>query len=216
MWLLLAGMFGAAVALWPSTPNTIPVHWGVDGTPNGYGSRFEGLMLLPLTALALYIIMLFLPRIDPRRESYQSFAGAYMMFRAATMVFLAVLYGATLFSIKDRPVNITSVALILVGGLFVVLSRVLGQLRPNWFVGIRTPWTLSSERSWTQTHQAGGKFFLGAGLLFAIAGIVGTPWAFWVAFACMLAGSIALVAYSYVVWKNDPDHHPPGTGIVRG
>ena len=73
MWLLLIGMFALAAASWGATPDRVPVHWGLNGSPDRWGGKFEGLMLMPLIALGIYLIMLFIPRIDPGRANYANF-----------------------------------------------------------------------------------------------------------------------------------------------
>jgi uncharacterized membrane protein len=93
--------------------------------------------------------------------------------------------------------------------MLVVLGNVLGKLRPNWFVGIRTPWTLSSKSSWVRTHQAGAWVFVGAGIAFMAAGVIRHGWAMLVAIILMGAGALALIVYSFVVWRDDPDKVPP-------
>jgi uncharacterized membrane protein len=80
--LLMAAMFAGAIVAWPTAPARIPVHWNVDGTVDGYGGKVEGLLGIPLLALAIYLLMRFLPRIDPDRANYARFGGAYTALRA--------------------------------------------------------------------------------------------------------------------------------------
>src|SRR5689334_22339247 len=93
LWILLAGMFLAAAATWPTAPDRIPIHWDMHGEVNGYGGKFEGLLLAPLLALSLYVFFLVLPRMDPLRANYNEFAGAYTLFRSSIVGFLAFAYG---------------------------------------------------------------------------------------------------------------------------
>ena len=96
-----------------------------------------------------------------------------------------------------------------VGAMFFVMGNVLGKLRPNWFFGVRTPWTLSSKLSWNKTHRLAGWVFVLGGLLLMAAGLVGTPTAMGIAFAVLMAGVLGAVTYSYFVWRSDPDRVPP-------
>jgi uncharacterized membrane protein len=97
---------------------------------------------------------------------------------------------------------------VLLGLLFIVMGFVLPRLEPNWFMGIRTPWTLSSRRSWVASQRVGRWVMIAAGALMIAAGAVGRPWALRVAIALLLIGMIATVAFSYRVWRDDPDKLP--------
>jgi uncharacterized membrane protein len=190
-------------------PDRIPVHWGVDGSPDRYGTRFEGLLILPLTALLVYAVLLFLPVIDPRRASYAHFAGPFAVLRFAILFFLAALQAASILAAQGQRVNMTSVMMPLMGGLFIVIGWLNRRLEPNWFVGIRTPWTLSSERAWISTHRVGSHVFIVSGLAFIAAGLIAESWAFWASMGLLFAGVVGLTAYSYFEWRRDPDKRPP-------
>jgi uncharacterized membrane protein len=94
---------------------------------------------------------------------------------------------------------------LLLGVLFSVLGSVLGKVRPNWFVGIRTPWTLSSTRSWDKTHRLGGRLFLACGIATLVCGLVRPASGVSVMLGTILPSTLVLVAYSYLVWRDDPD-----------
>jgi uncharacterized membrane protein len=206
---LIAGMFVAAALMWPSAPERFPVHWGVSGQVDRYGGRFEGLLLEPLLALLLYLIMLFLPRLDPGRLNYERFAGAYYTIRAVVIALMAVLYAVMLLAAKGVPIDMPRFVGLAVGAMFFILGNVLGKVRPNWFVGVRTPWTLSSKRAWVRTNRLGGWVFVFGGIALMVAGVIRTPLAMGVACAIIAAGSLGAVIYSYFVWRSDPDRVPP-------
>ena len=98
---------------------------------------------------------------------------------------------------------------ILTGGLFVVLGNLLGKVRPNWFVGIRTPWTLSSKLAWDRTHRAGGWVFVLLGVLTMATAVLHAGWALRVLGVAGVASLLGLVVYSYVLWRRDPEKTPP-------
>ncbi len=202
--LLVAAMFVVAIAIWPFAPEQMPVHWNLRGEVDGYGNKFVGLLLLPLVALALYGLLLGLPRLDPRYENYARFRGAYTTIRVATLVVLAGLYGVTVLAALGQPVDVGSIVSLGVGGLFVVLGSVMHRIQPNWFVGIRTPWTLSSDLSWQKTHRVGGWLFLALGPLLALAGLWRSGWLLAVVIGITATSLIGLVAYSYWVYRQDP------------
>jgi immunity protein, SdpI family len=208
-WAVIAAMFVGAAVAWPLVPERIPIHWNLQGQVDGYGGRFVGLLLLPIFALGLYALLLFLPRLDPGRANYKSCAGTYNLIRVAVVVFMAALYAVTVAAALGAAVDVGMVVSLGVGALFVVLGNVMGKIRPNWFVGIRTPWTLSSKLSWSKTHRLGGWVFIVLGPLVAAAGILRQPWFF---MGTMAVGGLSLawlVIYSYLVYRTDPDRTTP-------
>ncbi|PPD58187.1 SdpI family protein [Dehalogenimonas etheniformans] len=203
--LLIAAMFIASAIVYPTAPETVPIHWGINGEPNGYGGRFEGLFLLPLMTLGIYLLLLFLPKIDPKRANYEKFGGVYRIIRILIVVFMAGLHGVIIASIKGVSIDIGMAVMVMVGLMFVVLGNYFGKIKQTWFVGIRTPWTLSSELSWRKTHQLGGKIFVVFGLFLALTGIIQQNWLFFSVFGLFMASIIYLIFYSYQVWKSDPN-----------
>ncbi len=212
--MLIAGMFVLATVYWSSAPEQIPVHWDISGRVDRYGGKFEGLLLLPLLALGLYLLLLFLPRIDPRRSNYARFRNAYLTVRVAILVFIALIYGFMLLWLGGIRLNPSVVVPAMIGVLFVALGIPMGKIRPNWFVGIRTPWTLTSELSWRKTHRLGRWVFILAGVVFlasSLASALGassTTTIPWIGLVLLLAAVLFLVVYSYFVWRVDPERVP--------
>lgn len=209
-WALIAGMFLLAAVTWSSAPERIPLHWDLYGRPDGYGGKAEGLLAIPLLALGVYLLLVLLPRVDPGRANYASFAGAYAILRLSIIAVLAAVYSIIHTWIRGVALAVETLVPFLVGALFVVMGSLMGKVRPNWFVGVRTPWTLSSKRSWVKTHRMAGWLFVAIGLAVLGAALAGRPLVTLVVLAGLLATAIAwLLAYSYLVWRNDPEAHPP-------
>ena len=206
---IVAAMFGWAAFAWSSAPERIPMHWNLSGEIDRYGGRFEGMLAIPLIALAVYLGLTFLPRIDPGRENYATFAGAYTLVRVTLAAIFGTVYVIIQSASRGRSVDVAFVLGIGLGVFFVVLGNVMGKLRPNWFVGIRTPWTMSSAESWNRTHRAGGWVFVTIGILTMAAGFVGGKAALPIAMALLLLATAGLVIYSYRVWRSDPEKVPP-------
>ena len=204
MLLVIAAMFDAAAAVWPSAPAAIPVHWNVSGEVDRYGGRFEGLLLLPFLALAIYLLLRYLPSVDPLRANYARFSGAYTAIRAAVLLLMAGIYGMVIAWVLETPVDMSRLVPAAVGGLFIFFGSVLGKVKPNWFVGIRTPWTLSSSESWARTHRLGGWLFIALGALFAVTGLFKLGSFGFVILGASIVVVSVLVVYSYFVWRADP------------
>ncbi len=216
MWLLLAGMWVLALVSWGSAPDRIPVHWGLSGQPDRWGGRFEGLLLIPLLAVGIWLLMLLAPRLDPWRASYATFTRAYAALRLAVLALLAAIHALVVAWAIGRRLPVEVAVPLLVGAMFIVLGLVLARVRPNWFVGVRTPWTLSSERSWTGTHRAAGVVFPLIGVVFLIDAFVHGTWMLVATVVALLAGLIGLCVLSWVLWRADPDKLTPAGAAPRG
>ncbi len=214
-WLLIAGMWILAALSWSSAPARIPVHWGLNGQANRYGGKVEGLLLLPALALGLYVLMIALPRWDPGRANYRAFAGSYTLIRLLLTTLLAVIYGIVQLQIHGSPLATNTVIPLVVGGLFIILGNQMGKLRPNWFVGIRTPWTLSSKMAWVKTHRFGGWVFMGMGVAQIAVGLLHAVWATKAMLGLIILGTLVICAYSYLAWRKDPAKVPPA-GTLPG
>lgn len=208
-WLVIAGMFLLAGVTWSWAPERIPVHWNIAGEVDRYGSKVEGLLGIPLLTLGIYLLLIVLPRLDPGRANYPRFAGAYTVIRLSLVTLLAVLYGVLHLWIRGRHVDVATVTPLMVGGLLVVVGSLMGKIRPNWFVGIRTPWTLSSKTAWVRTHRAGGWAFIAMGLATIAMAVLRSAWAVGALSVIFLGGTAGLIVYSYLAWRDADDKIPP-------
>jgi len=214
-WIVIAAMFIAAAVSWPYAPERMPTHWNLAGEVNGYGGKFTGLLVLPLTALGIYVLMLVLPLVDPGRRNYQNFATAYNAIRMTILLVVAAIYVCLLVTAFGGKVNVTAISSLLIAAMLLVIGNFLGKIRPNWFVGVRTPWTLSSKLSWNKTHRLAGWLFMVMGLLVAAAGILQTAWMFILMLAVNGSCIVWMIVYSYLVYRRDPDRTSPA-GVSPG
>ncbi|HET9777168.1 MAG TPA: SdpI family protein [Gemmatimonadaceae bacterium] len=200
--IVLAAIITSAV-VYPHLPDRVPTHWNAAGQPNGYSARFWGAWLIPLFLIGMWAIMWILPAIDPRGANYAKFQPAFEAIIIALMLFLAALHIIALRAALGHPAHMERIVPLGVGILLVVIGNLLPRARPNWFVGIRTPWTLSSDRVWEKTHRLGGKLFVAGGLIIIIAGILVSQWAHIVLIVVMLAITLGVMVYSYLEWKRE-------------
>ena len=201
-WILVALAWAIALVALPFAPDRVPTHWGVSGEPDRFAAPFPGLFLLPMIMALLALLLPILPRIDPRKQNYRAFGSTYVAIQTGILVFMLVLQAVTVAAALGLDINMNRVIVPLVGVLFVGLGNVMSKIRPNWFVGFRTPWALSSPDVWTRTHRFGGRLMLGLGLVLVVAGLL-FPGP--VSATIVGAGACALVAliygYSYLVWR---------------
>ena len=213
---LVALSIGIAAWGWGHVPDPLPVHWDLSGQPNRWGGRGEALLLPAGIAMVLFLAFRVIPFLDPGRANYEKFAGPFFTLRLVIIALMVAVQGLAIASARGQQTSGEWV-LAAVGIVLIVIGNLLGKLRPNWFMGIRTPWTLSSKLAWSKTHRAGGWVFVAGGVLFLAAGAVARPWATMTAAIVIGAGVLGLVVYSYMVWRDDPDRVPPaGTLPANG
>jgi uncharacterized membrane protein len=205
--LILGGLFVWAGVLWANSSElqVIPIRWDAQGQVTAYGGRFQALLIVPLVALATYLLLRFAPLVDPLRANYRLFGDAYAILRLAIVAALGAMGAVIFLSASGLPVDATAATKAVLGVLFTVMGALMGKIRPNWFIGIRTPWTMTSKTSWVRTHRLAGYVFLAIGLAFLASIPFRTTVAITLIVAFAVAASIGLVVYSYLVWRTDPD-----------
>lgn len=200
-------------AAWSHVPERMPTHWNMHGEVDGYGGRFAGLLLVPLLAVGLYFLLLFIPRLDPAYQNYAQFAGTYLALRFATLLFLATIFGGMVLAALGYRIQILTVVAWSMAGLFGLLGAVMKRLKPNWMVGVRTPWTLSSELSWNKTHRLATWLFYLIAALMVVWGALPNTAMFVITMASLGVSVLALVVYSYRVYCDDPNRSPVRGGL---
>jgi uncharacterized membrane protein len=190
---------------------TVPVHWNVNGDPDGYASALAAFAITPLIGLAVVGLLAIVPRIEPRRMNLQRSADAYRTVAIALVVLVVVVHLAVVLAAVGTPVPMGLLVGASVGVLFVIIGNVLGTVRSNFMFGVRTPWTLSSDRAWDRTHRLVGRLFVAAGLLLIPLAVTGQmALVVVVMLVFVVAILVTAVAYSYRVWRDDPDRRPLG------
>ena len=190
-------------AVFPRLPATIPTHWNFAGEVDGYSSREWGAWALPVLLVFLWGMLKWIPAIDPRGDNYARFTGAFEGIIVLVMLFVFGSQMVILASSLGQPVSVDRLAPIGIGLLLMGVGNLLPRAKPNWFVGIRTPWTLSSDRVWERTHRVGGYFLVAGGALIVIAGIAVPTLAFGTMITVCAASAIFLLIYSYIAWRQE-------------
>jgi len=198
-YLFIIAAVGVAAFLYPSLPDPMPSHWNMHGEVDGYTSKLWGVTILPLSAILVFVVMRLIPVISPKGYRTESFANVLHIFQVTIVGFTSLVAILVLLEAKGINVYINKVIYGALGALFIVMGNYFGKIRKNFFLGIRTPWTLASDEVWARTHRLAGRLFVLLGV-FMLAGIFVTlqPW--------LLIGMIVVIAlvpvvYSYLVYR---------------
>lgn len=201
---LLIASFALGIYFFRHFPDRVPTHWNFQGIPDGYSAGGFAAFFIPGMMVFMYLIFAFLPYLDPRRERYQEFIGAYRLIKDAVLAFLLILFGLSGAAGLGYRVDIGFWVPVMVGALFAFLGLVMGKIKSNWFVGVRTPWTLSSEAVWAKTHAAAPGVMAVAGLLMAATAFVPDNAAKLALFIlAVLIVALGLPAYSYLLFRRE-------------
>lgn len=192
-------IFGIILAFWawPLMPTTMATHWGISGEVNGYSSKAVGLLIMPFISTIMFIAFSFLPKLEPYRKNFAEFESYYDNFMIIIFGFLFYIFCLTIawnLGVSFNLIQYMSPGLSL---LFFYTALLLRQTKRNWFVGIRTPWTMQSPEVWRQTHDLGAKLFT----LVAVLALLGTllpSLAFYLFFVPLVASIIYIYIFSYI------------------
>ncbi len=184
-------------------PDQVPIHWNIEGEVDNYGSREVGAYLFPGIIVGMYILFLLIPKIDPKKERYEQFRKVYHIFKGFMILFMALIYFIASFNALGYKIPVGTWVPVGVGLLFIVIGNYMSKIKMNWFMGIRTPWTLSSEEVWNKTHRLGGKAFIFAGIIMMLMWLlpikVKTP----VFIVILIIAGLVPVVYSYILYSKE-------------
>jgi uncharacterized membrane protein len=194
--------FILGIYVYPQLPGKLASHWNAQGKADGYMSKFWGLFLLPIISCGLFLLFLLIPRIDPLKANIDKFRGYYDGFMAIIMLFFFYLYLLTILWNLGRRFNMIAFLTPAFGILFYYCGILIKHAKRNWFIGIRTPWTLSSETVWEKTHQIGEKLFKIAGVL-ALLGVLFQRYAFALVIIPIIIAALYTFIYSYFEYQKE-------------
>ena len=194
---------GFSLVVFTRLPERMPTHWDAHGSVNGWSSRTLGAWLMPAIMAAIALILPALPRIDPRQANFEKFRPTYDLMIDAVITMLAAIHVAMLGAGLGWPVSMERITPLLLGGLFILLGNVMPRARPNWWFGIRTPWTLSNDRGWERTHRLGGYLFVVAGMSLLLLAVLPSSVALPLIITVTVVASVVPLVYSYFAWKQE-------------
>lgn len=194
----------AGLLLWNRLPDQMASHWDINDQVNGYMPKVWGVFLMPLIVLGMSVLFLVIPSIDPLKANIAKFRETFNLFIVLIVAFMLYIHALTLaWSLGYTNFKMSTSMLPAMGLLFIFLGFMLRKAKRNFFIGIRTPWTLSSETVWDKTHQLGAILFMASGVLAFIGGIFGGKMAFWFLFVPLIGSTIFLLIYSYFLYQQE-------------
>jgi uncharacterized membrane protein len=193
----------AGLLLWNQFPERMASHWGADDQVNGDISRFWGVFLMPVITTSMLLLFLAIPSIDPLKANIQQFRESFNTFIVLIIAFMLYVHALTLvWNLGYTAFHMSSAMLPAMGLLFIFMGLLISRAKRNFFIGIRTPWTLSSDRVWDETHRLGGKLFIAAGLI-ALLGVLFPDYAIWFIMFPVIGASLISVVYSYILFLGE-------------
>lgn len=196
---LIAAVMASTVAAYPYLPNTVPMHWDAHGNVNGTGPKWTLFVVNPgimaLTLLLFYV----LPWLSPKQFAVESFRSTSLYIMVAMLALLTYIHALILAASLSWMLDVGRAV---EGGICLLLAlmgNVLGKVRRNFFIGVRTPWTIANEQVWNATHRFAAKTFFGGGIVGLVAIIFHAP--FWLPIAAIFTAALAPVIYSLVFYK---------------
>lgn len=186
---------------WDSLPASLPIHFDINGTPNGWGPKYS-IFLFPGMSLFTYAITAAVPFLDPKRMSVEFMTGNFFKLRLILVFFISALAFVTIHGIADSS-NIMPYVAKIIFLLLAGIGNFMINLKPNWFVGIRTPWTLSNDEVWRKTHQVIGRLFFFGGLAgFLISFLLCPPLTNTILVFFVILSSLFAIAYSFWLFRH--------------
>lgn len=201
--LIVLVMFAVSLFAYPQLPERVPTHWNIAGEPDGWSGPEFAAFFAPCLTLFMLALMAVIPFIDPRRENVERFAGIYSLILTTIIAFMALIHFTVLASGLGYRVPVSRVVDISLGSLFVLIGNYLTKVKPNYFIGIRTPWTLENETVWRKTHRVGGYAFVGGGLLIIAGSFLPPTWSFALMIAVTVVITVGTAVYSYRLFQKE-------------
>jgi uncharacterized membrane protein len=207
--LLVLAAIVSSFYFYPLLPERVITHWNFAGQADGWNSKNFQVIFFPTLIVIMFLLFKFLPRLDPKvMERPADFNEVYSWLRLVIIFFFTGLYLLTNFVNLGYDWPISKIMPSLVGLLFIVIGFLIKDIKQNWFVGIRTPWTLSSEEVWRKTHRFGSKVFIIAGVVFLFLPFLSRQWnAFF--FILLILLIFSSLVYSYLIFRKVKKNNLP-------
>ena len=202
--LMIVGATLTGLLLWSRLPDLMASHWNINDQVDGYMPKSLGVFLLPLITLGMLLLFLLIPAIDPLKANIAQFRATYNLFIMLMVAFLVYLYGLSLaWNLGYTNFKMSGALLPGLGLLFIFIGFLMRQAKRNYFIGIRTPWTLASDTVWEETHRVGSILFIISGVVAFVGGFFGGFAALCFMLVPTMGSTIFLLIYSYVLYQRE-------------
>lgn len=201
--ILIVLSFVAWIIAFPDLPSQIAIHWDLKGNANGYASRLGAMLSMEGLLIFLYVMFIFLPKIDPKNANYKYFTRGYRIIMNALLFIFFILNLLIILYSLGYPIPMSSLAPFIIGAIFIVLGNFLQTVRTNFFIGIRTPWTLSNDNVWRKTHRFGGKVMFLAGVVIVISALLPQSWMEPIIVVSIVLSVGLPIIYSYWLFRKE-------------
>ncbi len=197
--LLIAAASVGIALVYSKMPETVATHWNAAGEADGFSSRLTGALLGPASASLIWLVMWLIPKISPKGFQTHEFSSVIHVFQVVMVIFMLGVGAIVVLTALGYEISTERIVPAATGLLFIILGNYFAKVRKNFFVGIRTPWTLASDEVWARTHRMAGYCFVLGGLALVVLGITGAGLIPLLAIS-MLAGMLP-VAYSFFLYR---------------
>lgn len=194
--------FAVGIYLYPQMPEKMASHWNSQGQVDGYMSKFWGLFLMPIFLIGIFLLFILIPKIDPLKENIEKFRKYYDGFIMIIALFFFYIYALTIFWNLGLRFDMTYLLTPALAALFYYVGVLSENAKRNWFIGIRTPWTLSNENVWNKTHKIGGKMFKAAGIIILV-GLFFPKYAIIFIIVPVIFVALYTIIYSYFEYQKE-------------
>ena len=189
--------------IWNQLPERVPMRWNLEGEIDRYGDKIELIVIPLLLPLLVYLIFLVAPRIDPKNK-LRKMGNKLQSIKFVLTTLMSALALFIIYSAKNQALTNPNSIILLVGILYIIFGNYFKTIKPNYFIGIRTPWTLESEKVWTETHKLSGKMWFLGGIVVLIASLILNKPSNFIIFL-IITGVITVIPiiYSYIIFKKE-------------
>jgi uncharacterized membrane protein len=191
----------AATILYPQLPEQVPSHWNAAGEIDGYMGRLGGAFFIPTIMLGLLIMLLIIPKIDPKKANYRQMGKVYSIVVFAIITFMGNMYAGTIAAVHGYVMAVPRIAMTGIGLLFIILGYYMGRIKYNYTFGIRTPWTLASEEVWYKTHRTMAPLWVVGGVILLPVSFLPSSWTIPLILGVSLVLSLGSAVYSFIVYR---------------
>jgi uncharacterized membrane protein len=189
--------------VWNQLPEKVPMHWNIQGEINRYGEKIELLLIPILLPLLVYVIFLVISRIDPKNK-LSKMGNKFQTLKLLMTIFMSVIALFIIYSAKNQSFTNPNYIVLLIGVLYIILGNYFKTIKANYFLGIRTPWTLENETVWKKTHKLGGKIWFIGGIIVVLSSLILAKQPNFILFL-IITGIISIIpiVYSYIIFRKE-------------